>query len=84
MSTNLRHVNSRARPRPDSPAHQRLVDQHIQKHAVTYPMRYRADEVPDREACLEDPPDYPVLWASTTPLKRTKKVPFGEMVEVIC
>jgi predicted metal-dependent peptidase len=32
----------------------------------------------------DDPPDYPVLWASTTPLKRAKKAPFGEMVEVIC
>ncbi|MBB4518205.1 putative metal-dependent peptidase [Paraburkholderia fungorum] len=32
----------------------------------------------------EQAPDYPVLWASTTPLKRARKAPFGEMVEVIC
>ncbi|BFG80894.1 VWA-like domain-containing protein [Paraburkholderia terrae] len=32
----------------------------------------------------DESPDYPVLWASTTPLKRAKKAPFGEMVEVIC
>jgi predicted metal-dependent peptidase len=31
-----------------------------------------------------DIPDYPVLWASTVPLKRAKQAPFGEMVEVIC
>ena len=29
-------------------------------------------------------PAYPVLWASTTPLRRAKCAPFGEMVEVIC
>jgi predicted metal-dependent peptidase len=29
-------------------------------------------------------PHYPVLWASTTPLSRAKKAPFGECVEVIC
>jgi predicted metal-dependent peptidase len=29
-------------------------------------------------------PHYPVLWASTTPLARAKKAPFGECVEVIC
>ena len=29
-------------------------------------------------------PRYPVLWASTTPLARAKKAPFGECVEVIC
>ncbi|SDR54628.1 Predicted metal-dependent peptidase [Paraburkholderia fungorum] len=29
-------------------------------------------------------PAYPVLWASTTPLKRARQAPFGEMVEVIC
>jgi hypothetical protein len=23
-------------------------------------------------------PDFPVLWASTTPLSRAKKAPFGE------
>ena len=28
-------------------------------------------------------PSYPVLWASTTPLKRARQAPFGEMVEVI-
>jgi len=32
----------------------------------------------------EEAPDYPVLWASTTPLRRARKAPFGEMVEVIC
>lgn len=32
----------------------------------------------------DEAPDYPVLWASTTPLKRARKAPFGEMVEVIC
>ena len=31
-----------------------------------------------------DVPHYPVLWASTTPLARAKKAPFGECVEVIC
>ncbi|SOE97530.1 Predicted metal-dependent peptidase [Burkholderia sp. D7] len=29
-------------------------------------------------------PHFPVLWASTTPLSRAKKAPFGECVEVIC
>jgi predicted metal-dependent peptidase len=29
-------------------------------------------------------PHYPVLWASTAPLARAKKAPFGECVEVIC
>jgi predicted metal-dependent peptidase len=29
-------------------------------------------------------PSFPVLWASTTPLRRAKQAPFGEMVEVIC
>ncbi|SAK86421.1 hypothetical protein AWB75_05824 [Caballeronia catudaia] len=29
-------------------------------------------------------PHYPVLWASTTPLARARKAPFGETVEVIC
>jgi predicted metal-dependent peptidase len=29
-------------------------------------------------------PYYPVLWASTTPLARAKKAPFGETMEVIC
>ena len=29
------------------------------------------------------PPLYPVLWASTTPLRRARQAPFGEMVEVI-
>lgn len=28
-------------------------------------------------------PDYPVLWASTTPLTRARCAPFGETVEVI-
>jgi predicted metal-dependent peptidase len=32
----------------------------------------------------DEEPSYPVLWASTTPLKRAKQAPFGEMVEVIC
>jgi predicted metal-dependent peptidase len=32
----------------------------------------------------DEAPDYPVLWASTTPLKRARKAPFGEVVEVIC
>ena len=31
-----------------------------------------------------DVPSYPVLWASTVPLKRAKPAPFGEMMEVIC
>ena len=31
-----------------------------------------------------DVPSYPVLWASTVPLKRAKQAPFGEMMEVIC
>ncbi|MFM0420528.1 vWA domain-containing protein [Paraburkholderia aromaticivorans] len=29
-------------------------------------------------------PHYPVLWASTTPLSRARRAPFGEAVEVIC
>jgi predicted metal-dependent peptidase len=29
-------------------------------------------------------PHYPVLWASTTPLTRARKAPFGETMEVIC
>jgi predicted metal-dependent peptidase len=29
-------------------------------------------------------PHFPVLWASTTPLARARKAPFGETVEVIC
>ncbi|MDR5777096.1 MULTISPECIES: DUF2201 family putative metallopeptidase [unclassified Caballeronia] len=29
-------------------------------------------------------PHYPVLWASTTPLPRARKAPFGETMEVIC
>ncbi|WP_454830627.1 vWA domain-containing protein [Paraburkholderia xenovorans] len=32
----------------------------------------------------DEAPSYPVLWASTTPLKRARKAPFGETVEVIC
>ncbi|TCK33377.1 putative metal-dependent peptidase [Paraburkholderia sp. BL8N3] len=32
----------------------------------------------------DEAPSYPVLWASTTPLKRARKAPFGEIVEVIC
>jgi predicted metal-dependent peptidase len=35
-------------------------------------------EYPDEE------PPYPVLWASTVPLRRARLAPFGEMVEVIC
>ncbi|CAB3772683.1 hypothetical protein LMG29542_06944 [Paraburkholderia humisilvae] len=31
----------------------------------------------------EEPP-YPVLWASTVPLRSANLAPFGEMVEVIC
>ncbi|NIE81869.1 MULTISPECIES: VWA-like domain-containing protein [unclassified Burkholderia] len=29
-------------------------------------------------------PAYPVLWASTTPLKRARRAPFGETIEVVC
>ncbi|AKM45368.1 hypothetical protein NL30_36640 [Burkholderia contaminans] len=29
-------------------------------------------------------PAYPVLWASTTPIKRARRAPFGETIEVIC
>ncbi|KVK87667.1 hypothetical protein WJ47_12635 [Burkholderia ubonensis] len=29
-------------------------------------------------------PDYPVLWASTTSLKRARRAPFGETIEVVC
>ncbi|MXN76454.1 hypothetical protein GR157_17130 [Burkholderia sp. 4701] len=29
-------------------------------------------------------PTYPVLWASTTPLKRARRAPFGETIEVVC
>lgn len=28
-------------------------------------------------------PGYPVLWASTTPLKKARKAPFGETIEVV-
>ncbi|MBN3785657.1 VWA-like domain-containing protein [Burkholderia sp. Ac-20353] len=31
-----------------------------------------------------DAPAFPVLWASTTPLYRARRAPFGESVEVIC
>ncbi|WP_434667803.1 VWA-like domain-containing protein [Paraburkholderia sp. A3BS-1L] len=38
----------------------------------------------DMDGCFpEVPPSYPVLWASTTPLRRARQAPFGEMVEVI-
>ncbi|HEM7888239.1 vWA domain-containing protein [Burkholderia cepacia] len=29
-------------------------------------------------------PAYPVLWASTTPLMRARRAPFGETIEVVC
>ncbi|PCE30304.1 vWA domain-containing protein [Burkholderia ubonensis] len=29
-------------------------------------------------------PAYPVLWASTTPLQRARRAPFGETIEVVC
>ncbi|KVK86658.1 vWA domain-containing protein [Burkholderia sp. MSMB1498] len=29
-------------------------------------------------------PAYPVLWASTTPLRRARRAPFGETIEVVC
>ncbi|MCA8230589.1 vWA domain-containing protein [Burkholderia vietnamiensis] len=29
-------------------------------------------------------PAYAVLWASTTPLKRARRAPFGETIEVVC
>ncbi|MGF7136016.1 putative metal-dependent peptidase [Paraburkholderia sp. EB58] len=32
----------------------------------------------------DEGPSYPVLWASTTPLRRARQAPFGEVVEVIC
>jgi predicted metal-dependent peptidase len=32
----------------------------------------------------DEEPSYPVLWASTTPLRRARQAPFGEVVEVIC
>jgi hypothetical protein len=32
----------------------------------------------------DEEPSYPVLWASTTPLRRARQAPFGELVEVIC
>jgi len=31
----------------------------------------------------QEDPGYPVLWASTTPLKRAKSAPFGETIEVV-
>lgn len=31
----------------------------------------------------EAPPEYPVLWASTTPLRRIDPPPFGDCIEVI-
>jgi hypothetical protein len=38
----------------------------------------------DRISVPASAPHFPVLWASTTPLSRAKKAPFGECVEVIC
>ncbi|MFM0082872.1 VWA-like domain-containing protein [Paraburkholderia sediminicola] len=32
----------------------------------------------------DEEPGFPVLWASTIPLRRAKQAPFGEMMEVIC
>jgi predicted metal-dependent peptidase len=32
----------------------------------------------------DEEPAYPVLWASTVPLRHANLAPFGEMVEVIC
>ena len=32
----------------------------------------------------DEEPSYPVLWASTTPLRRARQAPFGDVVEVIC
>lgn len=32
----------------------------------------------------DEAPPFPVLWASTTPLRRAKQAPFGETMEVIC
>ncbi|WP_175958024.1 VWA-like domain-containing protein [Burkholderia sp. BCC0405] len=29
-------------------------------------------------------PPYPVLWASTTPIRRARRAPFGETIEVVC
>jgi predicted metal-dependent peptidase len=31
----------------------------------------------------QEDPGYPVLWASTTPLKKAKSAPFGETIEVV-
>ncbi|MFL9876463.1 vWA domain-containing protein [Paraburkholderia megapolitana] len=38
----------------------------------------------DMDGAFPDaPPDYPVLWASVTPLERARVAPFGETIEVI-
>jgi predicted metal-dependent peptidase len=55
----------------------RLADEAIHPAFLVY-LTDMDGRFPDEE------PDYPVLWASTTPLKRARQAPFGEMVEVIC
>jgi predicted metal-dependent peptidase len=55
----------------------RLADEGIQPAFLVY--------LTDMDGRFPDEaPAYPVLWASTTPLKRAKRAPFGEVVEVIC
>ncbi|MGF6836446.1 putative metal-dependent peptidase [Paraburkholderia youngii] len=55
----------------------RLADEGIQPTFLVY--------LTDMDGAFPtDEPSYPVLWASTVPLRRAKKAPFGEMMEVIC
>ncbi|WP_176060277.1 VWA-like domain-containing protein [Paraburkholderia sp. BCC1876] len=55
----------------------RLLEEEIQPAFLVY--------LTDMDGRFPDEaPSYPVLWASTTPLRRARKAPFGETVEVIC
>jgi predicted metal-dependent peptidase len=55
----------------------RLADEGIHPAFLVY-LTDMDGRFPDEE------PSYPVLWASTTPLNRARKAPFGDVVEVIC
>jgi predicted metal-dependent peptidase len=55
----------------------RLADDGIRPAFLVY-LTDMDGRFPDEE------PSYPVLWASTTPLRRARQAPFGEVVEVIC
>jgi predicted metal-dependent peptidase len=55
----------------------RLADDGIRPAFLVY-LTDMDGRFPDEE------PSYPVLWASTTPLRRARQAPFGDVVEVIC